>query len=115
MISVMDIEDLDRKMLHGNAETLVLALLAGGDKHGYGIRREIADRSRQYFNLAFGRLYPMLDDLEERGLVQSRMVKVGEIRERRVYAITSTGRKELEMRRIKWRRFLEGMNQVLDA
>ncbi len=31
--------ELDRKMLHGNTETLVLALLAEGEQYGYQPRR----------------------------------------------------------------------------
>lgn len=71
---------LERTMLHGNAETLVLALLARQPQHGYQIRKELATRSQHYFQVAFGRLYPLLAAMEQRGLVTSRLLKAGKSR-----------------------------------
>lgn len=51
-------------MLHGNAETLVLALLAEDEQYGYQLRKELATRSHHYFQFAFGRLYPLLAAME---------------------------------------------------
>ena len=42
---------LNREMLHGNAETLVLALLAQKGCHGYRLRLELARQSRDYFQM----------------------------------------------------------------
>jgi PadR family transcriptional regulator PadR len=104
---------LERKMLHGNAETLVLALLAGKSQHGYQLRKELAARSRDYFQVAFGRLYPLLAAMEQRNLVTSRLVKAGKSRERRTYTITANGLTELRIRKQKWRQFSEAMDRVL--
>ena len=41
-------------MLHGNTETLVLALLAEEEQYGYQMRKELASRSHHYFQFAFG-------------------------------------------------------------
>jgi DNA-binding PadR family transcriptional regulator len=105
--------ELDRKMLHGNAETLVLALLAEGEQYGYQMRKELAARSHQYFQFAFGRLYPLLTSLERRRLVTSRWVKPARMRERKQYAITAKGRAELRTRKQKWRQFSAAMARVL--
>lgn len=59
-------------MLHGNAETLVLALLAEDEQYGYRMRKDLATRSHHYFQVAFGRLYPLLAAMERRGLVRAR-------------------------------------------
>ena len=64
-------------MLHGNAETLVLALLAEKPQHGYQIRKKLAARSQHYFQFAFGRLYPLLAEMEQRDPVPARLVKTG--------------------------------------
>ena len=106
---------LDRSLLHGNVETLILALLAEAPSHGYQLRWTLADRSHHYFQLAFGRLYPLLKDLERRRLVSGRDVLVGKSRMRRVYAITATGRRELARRRDLWYQFAQHMNLVLRA
>ncbi len=104
---------LERTMLHGNAETLVLALLARQPQHGYQIRKELATRSQHYFQVAFGRLYPLLAAMEQRGLVTSRLLKAGKSRERRNYTITAKGLAELRVRKQKWRQFSEAMDRVL--
>jgi PadR family transcriptional regulator, regulatory protein PadR len=104
---------LERKMLHGNAETLVLALLARQPQHVYQIRKELAARSRHYFQFAFGRLYPLLAEMEQRGLVTSRLVKAGKSRERRNFMITAKGLTELRLRKQKWRQFSNAMDRIL--
>ena len=106
-------EDLDRKMLHGCLELLVLGALARQARHGYAIRRDLADRSDAYFTPAFGRLYPLLADLERRGLVRGRNEKAGESRVIRVYTLTARGRQELRFRRTKWKKFSVSVNRVL--
>jgi DNA-binding PadR family transcriptional regulator len=104
---------LERKMLHGNAETLVLALLARQPQHGYQIRKELAARSQHYFQFAFGRLYPLLAAMEQRGLVTSRLVRAGKSHERRSYTITAKGLAELRLRKQKWRQFSAAMDRIL--
>ena len=105
----------DRELLHGNAETLVLALLAEGECYGYQIRKELALRSHHYFHFAFGSLYPLLRGLEHRRLVKTNWVKAGKVRERRHYRITAKGRTELRERQRKWRQFSEAMEFVLSS
>jgi PadR family transcriptional regulator PadR len=105
--------NLDREMLHGNAETLVLALLSSGACHGYRLRLDLIRRSRNSVQLAFGRLYPLLRTMERQGLVTARWVRVGKARERRQYTITAKGRAELRQRKLKWQQFSAAMNRVL--
>jgi PadR family transcriptional regulator, regulatory protein PadR len=104
---------LERKMLHGNAETLVLALLAEDEQYGYQMRKDLATRSHHYFQFAFGRLYPLLAALERRGLVRAHWVKAGESRQRKHYKITVKGLTELRERKLRWRQFREAMDRVL--
>ena len=103
----------DRELLHGNGETLVLALLARGDSHGYQIRKELARSSRDYFQFRFGSLYPLLRRLEQQGLVTAKLVKAGRTRERRNYRITPKGRAALKERERNWHRFAQAMQLVL--
>ncbi|MGA2220931.1 MAG: PadR family transcriptional regulator [Verrucomicrobiia bacterium] len=104
---------LDREMLHGNAETLVLAILADGKSYGYQIRKELALRSRHHFQFAFGRLYPLLRSMEHRALVRSNWVKPGKAHEHKEYTITAKGLAELRERKRRWQQFSVAMNRVL--
>ena len=107
--------NLNHEMLHGNAETLVLALLAEGEGYGYQIRKDLADRSEQYFQFAFGRLYPLLRTLENRGLAKAKWVKKGGARRRKHYIITRKGLAALNERKHKWEEFSNAMERVLNS
>jgi len=111
----MTMKSLERELLHGNAETLVLALLAENDCYGYRLRQELAVRSHHYFQFSFGRLYPLLRDLERRGLIKSERVNVGKRHERKLCAITAKGRAELAERIHKWQQFAAAIDLVLAA
>lgn len=104
---------LDREMLHGHAETLLLALLAKGEGYGYQLRKDLAVLSKHYFQFAFGTLYPLLRTLERRGLARAWWVKAPGIREHKQYVITAKGLAELEARKRKWRQFSKAMELVL--
>ena len=106
---------LDGEMLYGNAATLVLWLIAEKECHGYQIRKELARRSHDYFQFGFGRLYPLLRRLEQRGLVKGRWVRGDRVRERKDYQITTKGRAALRERQAKWRRFADAMDLVLSS
>jgi PadR family transcriptional regulator PadR len=114
-LSVYDLimKSLDREMLHGHAETLVLALLSRGESYGYQLRKDLAVRSRHYFQFAFGGLYPLLRRLEKRNLARARWVKSRGVREHKQYVITAKGLAELEARKRKWRQFSKAMERVL--
>jgi DNA-binding PadR family transcriptional regulator len=105
----------DRELLHGNAETLVLAVLAGKECHGYQIRKELARCSHDYFQFTFGSLYPLLRRLEGRGLVKARWIRVGRVRERKNYQITPQGRAALRDYERRWHQFCEAMELVMRA
>jgi|SRR5579871_7055755 len=103
----------DGELLHGNAETLVLSLIAKNESYGYQIRKQLALRSHHYFQFSFGRLYPLLRGLEQRGLVTARWVAAGRVRQRKLYKITPKGRAALHQRKQKWRQFAKAMELVL--
>jgi DNA-binding PadR family transcriptional regulator len=71
---------------------LILASLAGGDKHGYAMMEDIRDFAE--ISLGPGTLYGAITRLEERGWI--RPVVSGD--RRKPYAITAPGRRYLEER-----------------
>jgi len=104
----------DGQLLHGNAETLVLSLIAENESYGYQIRKRLAVRSHRYFQFGFGRLYPILHGLEQRRLVTARWGEAGRIRQRKNYRITPAGRDALQQRKNRWRQFARAMALVLN-
>jgi PadR family transcriptional regulator len=106
-------KNLDREMLPGHWETLLLARLARTEGYGYQMRIDLAVCSRHYFQFAFGSLYPLLRTLEKRGLVRARWVKPAKRHEHKQYAITPKGRAQLQQRKRQWRQFSAAMERVL--
>jgi len=69
---------------------LVLASLAEGDKHGYGMMTDIADFAG--VNLGPGTLYGAITRLEAKGFIKA----MGADERRRPYRLTAAGRAYLE-------------------
>jgi len=70
---------------------LVLAALANGRKHGYGIIQEVLRLSGGATELRAGTLYAMLDRLAHDGFIARAGEEVVEGRLRRYYELTAQG------------------------
>ena len=68
---------------------LVLTSLAGGDKHGYAITRDVTDSMG--VTLTAGTLYGVIARLEERGYIESLPAE----ERRRPYRLTAAGARAL--------------------
>lgn len=100
--------------LKGQLELVVLATLRDGPLHGYGIIRDIRDRTGGEFDVLEGTLYPALHRLERLGLVKSRWAtRTG--RRRRVYELTGKGRDALAAHESEWRTFARTLDVILGA
>jgi DNA-binding PadR family transcriptional regulator len=105
--------DVDREMLHGHLELLVLAVLAGGPLHVYALRGMLDERSRHRLRAGFGRLYPLMRHLQHRGFVEGRWAPAGPVRRKRVYRLTPRGRDRLRFLSLAWDRFSAGVDAVM--
>lgn len=96
-----------------DTRALVMATLADGPRHGYGIAKAIRELSDEVLKLGEGQLYPVLHDLEEQGFVVAEWEMQDGDPPRRVYALTSKGRTELEARAKKWHSYAAAVANVL--
>jgi DNA-binding PadR family transcriptional regulator len=87
--------------MNSDPTLLVLASLAGGDKHGYAVMEDVERFAGVC--LGPGTLYGAITRLEQRGLI--RPLKSAGTR-RQPYALTMAGRKQLEQQ-------LSGLSQVV--
>ena len=69
----------------------ILAVLVGGELHGYGIAREVETLSEGRIRLTAGTLYGALTRLSKDGLVEAASEQVVDGRRRRYYRITAAG------------------------
>ena len=99
-------------ILKGQLELVALASLRSGPRHGYAIIKELRERSGGKLDVLEGTLYPALHRLEQAGLVKSSWsTEAG--RRRRVYELTTKGRRELGAQESEWRAFARALDAVL--
>jgi len=98
--------------LKGHLELLLLAAIDGGPSHGYAIAETLRRRSDGAFDLPDGTIYPALRRLEKSGLVASRWSDAT-ARRRRVYRLTTAGRRALAAEQHDWSRFARAVMSVV--
>lgn len=104
---------MDKEILKGHLPVIVLGLLAEEPRHGYAIAEELRRRCGAAFELGEGTLYPLLYRLESKGQIKSQWVKLTNGKERRVYRITSSGRKMIADHEADWMRLADAFKSVL--
>lgn len=103
---------LNKELIKGSTVTLILNSLKKEPTYGYGLIKEIENRSNGVFQFKEGTLYPILHDLEKNKLIESYW-EAENGRRRKYYRITKKGITELESRENEWRLFSTTMNLVL--
>lgn len=103
----------DAQALKGHLDTLLLASLENGPRHGYAVREELAERGGARFALPTGTIYPALRRLEAAGLVTGTWAEA-EGRRRRMYELTPAGRRRLAGDRVAWRDFACAVTALLE-
>jgi DNA-binding PadR family transcriptional regulator len=103
---------MSREPLSGHVDLLLLSVLEHGPAHGYGLVEQLRERSGDVFDLPEGTVYPALYRLERMGFAASTWESV-QGRRRRVYRLTTNGRRELERQRAGWRDFARAIEAVV--
>jgi PadR family transcriptional regulator, regulatory protein PadR len=113
MIYAIDCLLMPRESFSGHLELLLLAAVGSQPMHGYAIIEYVRQASFGQFDYAEGTIYPALRRLEDDGLVRSRWSET-DGRRRRIYEVSSEGKRALAGRRSEWERFTKGVEAVLD-
>lgn len=100
------------KIARGSAELAVLALLAEESLYGFEIAKRIEERTSGALHFTLASLYPMLYDLEKRGLIAGRWEANRAGRDRRYYSLTPAGKKELVPLRREWNVFFQALDRL---
>ncbi len=99
--------------LQGTLDLLILRTLIFGPQHGQGIARAIQRESDNVLIVDHGSLYPALQRLEERGLIDADWGTSENNRRARFYTLTRKGRKELVHEESEWRRIAAAIMRIL--
>ena len=76
----------------GEVRLALLSLLEDGPAHGYELMKRLEERSGGMYQASAGTVYPVLQQLEDEGLVRSH-----EQDGKKVYELTDAGRDELKL------------------
>jgi transcriptional regulator len=93
---------------------LILQTLAPGNNlHGFEIAEAIQARSEDVLCVEEGSLYPALQRLLVNGWITGEWGRTAENRRARYYKLTTSGRKQLDRERAKYRRVSEAIAKIL--
>ena len=109
----MGARPIEQEWKKGSAELLILALIGDRLRHGYEISKLIETRSGGSVRFHVASLYPLLYRLERRGWIQGRWVEKAGQRRRRLYRLTTEGRKVLARQRDRWQDFVQAIARIV--
>ncbi len=98
--------DIDKEMLKGYIDSIILSVLEKERMYGYELSKKIRALSNESFEIKEGTLYVVLKRLENKGLVTTEWgdeINIGA--RRKYYNITSAGTQYLKAQKLKWKHF----------
>ena len=102
-------------LLQGTLDMLILKTLALGPRYGWGISQRIQQVSGKMLQVNQGSLYPALHRLEQRGWLRSSWGSSENNRQAKFYALTRTGRRQLEQESRHWARLSTAVARIMEA
>jgi PadR family transcriptional regulator, regulatory protein PadR len=99
----------------GTLVMLTLRVLVAQPLHGYAIAQRIHTLSKERLQCEEGSLYPALQKLLIKGWVRSRWTISDSGRKVKEYSITPSGRKQLDVEVVEYRRIAKAIGAVLEG
>jgi transcriptional regulator len=106
---------MEKELLHGTLEVLILKTLSWGPMHGFGIGRWIQELSGDELRIEEGSLYPALYRIEKKGWVDASWGVSDNQRRAKFYRLTAEGRRQLLKNSDTWTSFAHAVARVLGA
>ena len=104
---------INKELIKGCAKTIVLQLLADKSAHGYELLTILKEKTAGQLEFTEGTLYPLLHQLEQENFVNSVWTRGQGERKRKVYEITSDGRKLLQIKSQELFAFIDTMKNLI--
>jgi PadR family transcriptional regulator, regulatory protein PadR len=101
---------LSSDLLRGHTDTIILKLLADGDKYGYEVTKLVYEHSKQHYELKEATMYSSLKRLENDGHIISYWGDETQGGRRKYYRITNTGEDLYKVNKQNW----DYAKQILD-
>jgi len=98
--------EINKEMIKGYIESIILSLLVDEDLYGYDIAKKIRNVSEETFEIKEGTMYVVLKRLESNGLVESYWDdSISGGGRRRYHHVTDEGKRYLERTKEEWQFF----------
>jgi PadR family transcriptional regulator PadR len=101
-------------MLQGTLDLLILRTLLFSPIHGHAIAKSIERTSQDVLRVDHGSLYPALQRLERRGLIDAEWGTSENNRRAKFYRLTAEGRKQLTTETSRWERLSGAIAHILN-
>ena len=98
--------------MRGAGPLAVLKLLQEREMYGYELADALDRRSDGVLALGHTSLYPLLYNLEAKGLIRHRATRVAKGRRRKYYGLTADGRSRLEETEAEWADLVAAMAKL---
>ena len=103
---------MNKEVLKGHIDTLILSLLHNRDMYGYELAKIVRDKSGDQFELKEGTLYLSLKRLEKNKWIESYWGdEQGPGGRRKYYKLTKQGEEGFEEKRLEW----EFVKKIIDS
>lgn len=100
-------------LVQGTLDLLILKTLSAGALHGWAIAKRIQQVSGDVLQVQQGSLYPALHRLEQQGWVKAKWAESETGRQAKFYALTASGRKQLDTEAANWNRLSAAIDLVM--
>ncbi len=102
-------------LLPGTLDLLILRILAGEARHGYGIAQRLKHLSRDVLQVGESSLYPALQRVLLGGYVDAEWGPSENNRRARYYTLTKAGRRHLGEERAEFNELVTAIQRVLET
>jgi PadR family transcriptional regulator, regulatory protein PadR len=101
---------MDKEIMKGSIDILILSIINTKDTYGYEIAKEIKEKSNFSYTMGEGTLYPALKRLEEKQCIESYWQSAGLVGKRKYYKITDLGKEKLKEKLEQWSKITNLIN-----
>src|SRR5881227_1923684 len=102
-------------VIQGTLDMLILKTLSLQPMHGFGIARRVEQISRGVFRVNPGSLLTALQRLERAGWLDAEWRQTENSRRAKYYALTRSGRRQLEIETADWTRRASAIARLLKS
>lgn len=103
---------IESDLMRGAGPVAILKLLDRGDMYGYELVDALSKQSDGVLAMGQSTLYPLLYNLEAKGLIEAAWRDASSGRERKYYRLTASGKRRLAEQTDQWRAVARAMGAL---